>query len=247
MDSSLNGVDYEVISGDPFWLVTHLNRTTLSALFYSQWSESCCIYHWPAINASSGRLVITNGSRSTEPPLWSRRHWREVYLVGRIDQHVVFFLDLFIYLRSVQREERGQSISTQRLSPLEYLPMIGWRRCAVPDVRLFRTICGKLLCSNWALKMNRAKHFHHRFWFSVQDEQKEVRTRTNIMLGIEAPLNKGSLCGTHLEVCDYKLSSSLYNCSDVPCVIDGTEKKRKKKSLLHSTKLTLSYNPRKQV
>lgn len=36
MDSSLHGVDYEVISGDPFWPVAHLNRTTPSALFYSQ-------------------------------------------------------------------------------------------------------------------------------------------------------------------------------------------------------------------
>lgn len=105
MDSSLDRVDYEAISSDPFLLVTHLNRTTPSALFNSQWSESCCIYHWPAINASSGRLVINNGSRSKEPPLWSRRHWREVYLAGRIDQHAVFFLDLFIYLRSVQEKK----------------------------------------------------------------------------------------------------------------------------------------------
>lgn len=84
-------VDSEVISANPFWLVTHSNRTPLSALFYSQWSDCCCIYNWPAINASSGRLVITNGSRSTESPLWSWRHWREVYLVDGIDWHVMFF------------------------------------------------------------------------------------------------------------------------------------------------------------
>lgn len=221
MDSSLDGVDYEVISGNPFWLLTHLNRTTPSALFYSQWSESCCIYHWPAINGSSGRLVINNGCGSKEPPLWSRRHWREVYLAGRIDQHLVFFFRFIYLFEECAREERGQSISTQRLSPLEYLLMIGWRRCAVPDVRLFWTIWGKLFCSNWALKMNRVKHFQHRFWFSVQDQQKDVRTRTNIMLRIEAPLNKGSLFGTHLEVYNYKLSSSLYILY-IMCVCDGS-------------------------
>lgn len=155
-------------------LEPHSNRTPLSALFYSQRSDCCCIYNWPAINASSGRLAITNGSPSTESPLWSRRHWREVYLVDRIDQRVMV-LYLFIYLFEERaREERGRSISTRCLSPLAYLLMIGWRRCAVADVRLFRVIWGKLLRSNWALKTNRVKHFHHWFQFSVQDKQKEL-------------------------------------------------------------------------
>lgn len=167
---SLSAVDYEVISVNPFWPEPHSNGTLLSALFYSRRSDCCRIYNWPAINGSSGRLVITNGSRSTESPLWSWRHWREVYLVDRIDQRVLFFhIYLFIW-----GEESGRSISTRRLSPLAYSLMIGWRRCAVPDVRLFRIIWGKLLCSNWAVKVNRVKHFRHWFWVPAQDKQKEL-------------------------------------------------------------------------
>lgn len=187
------------ISVNHFWLEPHSNRTPLSAPFYSQRSDCCCIYNWPAINASSGRLAITNGSPSTESPLWSRRHWREVYLVDRIDQRVVV-LYLFIYLFEERaREERGRSISTRRLSPLAYLPMIGWRRCAVADVRLFRVIWGKLLRSNWALKTNRVKHFHHWFRFSSKTSRKNSAARTNVTLRIEEPLNNGLLFEIHLE------------------------------------------------
>lgn len=79
--------------------------------FFPLWNDCCCIYNRPAINASSGKLVITNGSRSIKSPLWSWRHWQEVYLVDWIDQHI-----LFSFLKSVREEKEGQSISTWRLS-----------------------------------------------------------------------------------------------------------------------------------
>lgn len=64
------------------------------------------------------------------------------------------------------------------------------------------------------------------------------------MLRIEAPLNKGSLFGTHLEVNNYKLYSSLYIlyivCVCVVCVCDGSVIQQKNLSaLLHKVNFKL--------
>lgn len=166
----MDSADYEVISAKPFWLFTHSNRTALSALFYSQWSDCCCIYSWPVINASSGRLVITNGSRSTESPLWSPETLTRGVLSwqDRSTRRVFIFIYLFIW-GVCRRKKRTINLP---LSPLAYLLMIGWRRCAVPGVRLFRIIWGKLLCFNWALKKTGEKLFHHWFWYCDRGAQK---------------------------------------------------------------------------
>lgn len=74
----------------PFLSRSHIQTRhhTRLCFFPPTWNDCCYIYSWPAINASSGKMVITNGSRNTKSPLWSWRHWQEVYLVDRIDQHI---------------------------------------------------------------------------------------------------------------------------------------------------------------
>lgn len=85
--------------------------------------------------------------------------------------------------------------------------MIGWWRCAVPGVRLFRIICGKLLRSNWALKMNRVKRFHHWFWFSVQDRQRELRSENKHSAEDRTSPQQWLTVWNSSSMSDFKLSS----------------------------------------
>lgn len=183
-DSGLSTVDYEVISVNPFWLEPHSNRTALSALFYSQRSDCCCIYNWPAINASSGRLAITNGSPSIESPLWSWRHWREVYLVDRIDQRVVV-LYLFIYLRSVQEKKEDDQFPRGAFHRLHIcLWLVG------EDARLQTLDCSESFGENCCAPIEPWKWivwsiFTIDFGFLSKTSRKNLASRTNITLRIE--------------------------------------------------------------